>query len=401
LRETLYIRLRSGDPAAETSYCVAAPGAIASFPVQTAPLETVLASAGVRRLIVLVPGAEVRLTSVTVPARQVAKVLQAAPYVLEDQLAEDVDTLHFALGARQADGAWPVAVVARERMNEWLAPFGERGLKPDAVVPETLCLPAAEPGRWSALAEPEQITVRTGANSGFACVPDDLPLFLQLADPEKKALLRIVVSRDFSGDLSRLEFPVELLPGFSAPLEALLQNLHLDQAINLLQGPYSQREDLARIWRPWRATAALAAAWILLAGAWHGVEAYKLSHELKSQDEANEQRYQALFPDDARVVDLPTQLSRQLEQLRGTGKSGGMLPLVQTLGGALAAVPGLTLQTLQYRDGALSADLTATDLQLLENLSTWFASQSGVKFERVAANQGAEGVQIRIKLTPA
>jgi general secretion pathway protein L len=162
LRETLYIRLRSGDPAAETSYCIAAPGALASFPVQQAPLDTVLASAGVRRLIVLVPGAEVRLAAVSVPARQPAKVLQAAPYALEDQLAEDVETLHFALGPRQPDGQWPVAVTSRARMNEWLKPFQERGLKPDAILPETLCLPATEPGRWSALAEPDQITVRTG-----------------------------------------------------------------------------------------------------------------------------------------------------------------------------------------------------------------------------------------------
>jgi general secretion pathway protein L len=180
----------------------------------------------------------------------------------------------------------------------------------------------------------------------------------------------------------------------------MLQGLHLDRAINLLQGPYSQREDLARAWRPWRATAALALAWVLLAGAWHGVEAFKLGRELRAQDQQNDERYQQLFPADSRIVDLPAQLSRQLDQLKGSGGHGGMLALVQVLGSALGAVHGLTLQNLQYRDGALTADLTATDLQPLEPLRAWFAGQGAARMEVLAANSGAEGGQIRIKLAP-
>jgi general secretion pathway protein L len=401
LRETLYIRLRAVEPDAQTSYCVAAAGAIASFPVQQAPLETVLAAAGTRRIVVLVPGADVRLAQVTVPARQPSKVLLAAPYALEDQLAEDVDTLHFALGTRTSEGAWPVAVVARERMDGWLQPFVDRGLKPDALIPETQCLPGVDHGRWSALAEPAQVTVRTGAYAGFACVPEDLPLFLQLADPDKKALLRVVVARDFTGDLSRLEWPVELLPGFTAPLEALLQNLSLERVTNLLQGAYSQREDLARAWRPWRPSAALLGTWLLLAGAWHGVEAFKLQRELTTQDEANAQRYQQLFPADSRIVDLPEQLSRQITALRGGGSHGGLLPLAQTLGGALGAVQGLSVQSLQFREGVLTADLTASDLQRVDQLRNWFGGQNGPHLDVLAADSGAEGVKIRIKLTPA
>jgi general secretion pathway protein L len=286
-------------------------------------------------------------------------------------------------------------------MNEWLKPFQERGLKPDAIIPETLCLPAAEPERWSALAEPQQVTVRTGAYSGFACGPDDLGLFLQMADPDKKALVRVVVARDFGADLTQLGWPVELLPGFSAPLEAMLQSLHLDRVIDLQQGPYSQRESMARAWRPWRVSAALLAAWILLAGAWHGVAAFKLQRELTALDAQNVQRYTELFPADSRIVDLAAQLGEQLKQLRGGGGHGGMLPLVQSLGGALAAVPGLTIQSLQFRDGTLSADLKATNLQLLDQLAAWYGGQKGVRMERLAANSTSEGVQLRIRLSPA
>lgn len=401
MRETLYIRLRSADPAAVTSYCIAGAHAVASFPVGEAPLAEILRDAGTRRIVALVPGADVRLASLQLPTRQAGKVLQAAPYALEEQLAEDVETLHFALGPRQADGHWPVAVAAHARMQEWLRPFLDQGLRPDAIVPETLCLPAVEPLRWSALAEPDQVSVRNGAYSGFACVAEDLALFMQVADPDKKAILRIIVPRHFSPDFTQLGWPVELLPGFSAPLEALLQNLRLESSINLLQGRYSQREDLRRLWLPWRVAGALAAAWLLLAAGLHGVEAFKLHRALTAQEARNLQRFREVFPSETRIVDLSAQLDQQMAALKGGRAKGALLPLLDILSAAMRSAPGLAVQTLQYREGALYVGLSGSDLQMLENLRSWFSSQPAAALEVQSANSGAEGVQIRIKITPA
>lgn len=385
-----------------TTYCIAAPTAVASFAVAEAPLEDVLAQAGTRRIVILVSGADVRLTRVQVPARQAARVLQAAPYALEDQLAEDVDTLHFALGARAADGAWPVAVVARERMDAWLKPLADRGLRPDVITPETLALPAVDGTRWSALAETDQFTVRSAPNGGFACAPEDLPLMLQLADPDKQAVLRIIVPRNVSTDFTQLERPIELLPGFASPLEALLQNLKLDSAINLLQGAYSQRRDLQRAWQAWRRPAALAAGLFLALALLHGISAWKLGRELDALDAANVVRFQEVFPAEQRIVNLPAQVDQQFARLKSAPGSGGAMPLMETLGAALAATPGLTVQAIQFREGALYVALTGPDLQVLETLRNWFAGRGGTAFEVLQqASSGAEGAQMRIKLAPA
>ncbi|HEY0916239.1 MAG TPA: type II secretion system protein GspL [Solimonas sp.] len=402
MRNTLYIRLRATDPGTDTAYCIASPQAVASFPVQHAPLETILLKAAGHRLVVLVPAADVRLTSVDVPARQAAKVLQAAPYALEDQLAEDVDTLHFALGPRQKDGRWPVAVVARARMDEWLRPFTERGLVPDLMLPDALCLAPADGERWSALAENDQVLVRNGAFSAFGCSPDDLELMLQLADPDKKSTLRIIVPRDSSPDFTRLAWPVELLPGFISPLEALLQSQRPENGIDLLQGRYSQREDLLRLWQPWKITAALLALWIGFAAIFHGVAGWHLRKQLQQQEDANVQRYQQLFPAETRILaDFAGQVEAQFRTLQGNKSGGGLLPLMQVLADALAAAPGLTLQGVQYRDGALYAALGGSSLQPLETLRAWFAQPRAASLEVQSANSGSEGAQIRIKLTPA
>lgn len=401
MRETLYIRLHSAAPEAVTAFCIAKPDAVLSFAVNHAPLGDILLQAGSRKLVVLVSSTDVRLSSVNVPARQAAKVLQAAPYALEDQLAEDVDTLHFALGPRQPGGSHPVAIVAKSKMEEWLAPFRAANLMPDVLVPETLCLPEADADRWSALAEPGHITVRSAGYNGFGCADEDLPLFLELADPDKKARLRILIPRSFHGDFTQLGWPVDLLPGFAEPMEALLQNYGDDSTINLMQGAYSVREDLKRLWKPWRVAATMVAVWIALTGINHGVQAFKLKRQIDAQDQANVERWLQLYPAETRTNNLAMLVDQKLSLAKGGGAHGSLLPLLGTLSSALTATPGLLTQTLQFRDGALFVALKGTDLQQLETLRAWFAQHHGASMEVQSANAGSEGVQIRIKLTPA
>lgn len=401
MRETLYIHMRAAEPGAITAYCIARADAVASFVVEQAPLETVLPLAQNRRLVVLVPSADVRLTSVQLPARQTAKVLQAVPFALEDQLADDVETLHFALGTRQADGNWPVAVVARARMAQWLGFFTERGLRPDAMIPDVLALAVPYERHFSMLVDGDEIVVRTGLDGGFVCQREDLELCLQIADPERTHVLRAIVPRDQAFDPTTLPWSVEPLHGFSHPLEALLQGLREQQGIDLLQGEYSLRQDWLRLWRPWRLAAALAGAAIVLGATLHGVQAYRLGKELDALYDANRQRYAEAFPADARVVDLQAQLDRQFARLGGSGVGPAFLPLMNVTADAVAAVPGLTVQTLQYRESTLYVGLSAQSLQAVEQLKRWFESSRPARLEVQSANAGAEGVQIRIKLTPA
>lgn len=399
MRETLYIRLRSADAAEPVEYCVARSDALVSFVVQRAPLATLAAQTAQRRVVVLVPSSDVRLASVQVPARQAAKVLQAAPFVLEEQFAEDVDTLHFALGARQADGRWPLAIVAHARMQAWLALLAEHGLHADAMLPDVLALQAPDAAHCNALLDDGQVLVRSAADGGFVCLLEDLPFCLELVDPDRKKTLNLVVPRGQAIDLSRLGWPLAPRHGFESALAALLQQLRTAEAIDLLQGRYSPRQDRLRWFAPWKAAAALAAATVLVAGLVHGIEAWRLQRALDAQDAANVARYQQLFPTETRIVELSAQLDQQLAALQGGGGSGQFLGLLDVLSQALAAQPGLRVQTLQFRDGALYAGLGASSLELLDRLKSWFGTPRGAQFSVESANSGADGVQIRIRLS--
>ncbi|MGQ0501207.1 MAG: type II secretion system protein GspL [Panacagrimonas sp.] len=404
MRETLYIRLGAA-PDADVEFGVA-PAEFHTLGTRRGPLGEALKLGAGRRLIVLVPGADVRLSAARVPAKQAAKVLQALPYVLEDQVADDIETLHFAIGPRQDDGSHPVAIVSRARMEQWLAPFRAQLLRPELLVPDTLALaaPAGET-QWSALAETdpagsEQVLVRNGPWSGFSCAAEDLAPYLTIADPEKAGTLKLSVTGDNRADWSRFEWPVVLMPGHRTGLSALAAQLRPEQSINLLQGSYAQSRDLDRLWKPWRMAAGLALLWIAVAVTRFSIDTARLSSELARQDEANVARFQQLFPDQTRVVDLSAQLDQQLRALAGGAGAGGPLALLEVLTQSLQASPGLKITGMQFREGALFLSMTASDLQMLEKLQNWHAGQTGTRFDVQSANAEAEGVQIRARLSP-
>jgi len=406
LRDTLYIRLRDTAPDAPTAHALVSsepldasltrPGVV----VRELPLDEVVALGKGRRVVVFVPGVDVRLTTVTVPARQPAKVLQAAPFVLEDQFAEDVDTLHFAIGTRLATGSFPIAVVTRSHVDEWLAPFNAAGVRVAALVPDTLALPWQNDGPWSVLPDAGQMIVRSGAYSGFSCVPEDFDLLLELAENGSQASLRVLVARDDATDYTRLKRPLDLMPGFEHPLEAMVRHWKPAQSIDLLQGVYSQRDDMSRYWQPWKLAAQLAAAALLLGIGLNIAESARLKREVVALQQANEQTFRRLFPRETRIINLEAQVEQQLRLLRGGSNQNGLFELMQSAASGLSENPGLTLRNIQFREGALFLDLSGSDLQVLEKLRAWFSSHRGAKLDVESADSNENGVQIRLKLTP-
>ena len=398
MRETLYIRLRSAHPDAVTAYRVDGemPGR-----VEQAPLAGILAAAGGRRIVALVPAAAVRIEKVKLPIRNAGKLLKAVPYALEDALADDVDSLHFALGPRAGDGSHAVAVVGHQTMQDWLAPFVERDLKPDALIPEPLCLPAPEADLWHVLVEADQVCVRTALADGFSCDRAALGDYLGLADPKAEQRLCLHISNGVAADFPELKWPVELRPGYGDPLDALLEDMAALPPLNLLQGEYSQKQNLRKLWLPWLVPTALAASWLLLSLVQTHLGTRQLDLEAEQLFERNVTRFKQVFPREQRVVDLRTQLNQQLATLGNGGGQSSLFSLIDSLGPALEASNGLSLQGIQFREGQVFLSLTGKDVQALERMRAWYQAQGDLQVEVQANDVSNEGVRVRVKLSAA
>lgn len=401
VRPTFIIRLSAPEPEALTEYCVAPPDASQSWPVACAPFSEVLAIAAGHRVAALLPTDDVRIEWLDLPVKQASKALQAARYALEELLADDVDDLHFAIGNRQATGGYPIAIMTLARFDTWRTLLLNANLNLQSITPEGLLIPTPTAERWYGLVEHDRAVIRHQPWACFSATTDTLDSVLDLADPERQQALTLLTTQDARRDCSTIARPVELRSGFVYGLEALLPQLAGAEVINLLQGAYAPQESYERYWRPWRLPTALAATLLIIVGAQHAVAASQLGRQVAEIESRNIASFQQLFPGQTRIVDLAAQAEQQYVAQRNRQGGDGVLFLMGALSGGLAAVDGLTLQGLQYRDSALVVSLTGTSLQQLETLRGEFGQRTDVRLEVQSANAGAEGVQIRLRLTAA
>ena len=102
MSEQLLIRLGSqaGQPISWLVWSTAAQEVIASGDLPSADALGQLAERlGPRPVSVLVPAADVVLKEVVLPAKPSRQILQALPYMLEDDVTEDIEQLWLALGS--------------------------------------------------------------------------------------------------------------------------------------------------------------------------------------------------------------------------------------------------------------------------------------------------------------
>ncbi|SRR6056297_3618276 len=424
MAEIFVIRVAGAD-ASETDWlAVDSSGARRGEPGHGTLAEAAAAAAD-RRVHVLVPATEVLLTSADVPAKG-ARLLQALPFALEEQVAQDVDRLHFAAGERRSNGRTPVAVVEREFLDTLLARLREAGMEPAGVFSEAQGL-ARIPGTLSALIEDDRIILNDGASMELALEGlrpgDALAAIGVLDDPDEHA-----GSADESAEVPRhvlmysdpevaarheLEFQalrqqldsleVKLLPDGALPRLAV--TVAAGGGINLLQGRYAPRSATGSLLRPWRAAAALAAALIVLTLIGSGLR----YAELRAEDERLRaevvEAFRAAFPWVREVRDPRAQMNSELARL---GQGGGteqtprqFLATLESLSAAMGQTSGTRIEAISYRDGVMDIRLTAPDVATLDRLRK-LVDQGGRFTARIQSTDQQEGsVRSRLQIQGA
>ena len=143
MTETLVIRLRASEEAPASWLIVDGNGA-RSGPVQSGPVADALSLAQGRRTVIVLPATEATLASLDLPVRGGARIAQAVPFALEEQLASDLDTVHFAVGTRTGAGSGtPVVMIARPVLERWQSIWEAAGIHPDAAYSESSLIPSA------------------------------------------------------------------------------------------------------------------------------------------------------------------------------------------------------------------------------------------------------------------
>ncbi len=116
--------------------------------------------AGGRPAVVLVPGSDLIFRRVSLPGKYSRQSAAALPYLLEEQIASDVDELHLVVLGHQGHEV-DLMAVDKEKMQTWLGWLEQAGLKSRQLLPDVLALPQASEG-WSALQLGKEWLLRQG-----------------------------------------------------------------------------------------------------------------------------------------------------------------------------------------------------------------------------------------------
>jgi len=322
--------------------------------------------------------------------------------LVEEHLLDEPDELHFALqpGARAGESAW-VAVCDRAWLRSHLQALEGVDRRVDRIVAQVAPAQEDAPPQLWAVGTPESAwLLATGVrpDQGVACaplgseglallgVPDDLPVD---AAPAVSALAE------------RLQRPVRLSATAERLLEATRSPWDLAQFDLAVGGRSHALRRVAAAFQAFaRAPQWRAARWALgvlvvaqLAGlnAW----AWKERQALAAKQAAVRASLLQAFPRIQLVVDAPTQMEREVAQLRqrtGSLSAQALEPMLSAAGQALP--PGLRPQAIEYVDQELRLRGLNLDAATQQQLQSKLAAQG------YAARVDAQGLVLHAKEQP-
>lgn len=415
MTESLVIRLGDNDSDPAHWMAVDSSGARRSPPV-TGPLEEARTDIGTRDVIVLVPSTEVLTTSVDLPLRGGAKLQQALPYALEEYLADDVENLHFAAGARRRSGKIPAAVVNRSKMDEWTERLSDAGIKPETMVADIHGL-ARIPGTISMLVADGRVIINDGADIELVIQDvspgDALAAIGALDDTEEAddesdspALPRHVLVYCEAGDEERYKhdwialrheldsLDVKVLP--DGVLPRLAVTVATGAGIDLLQGDYGAKANYAGLFRPWKYAAMLLLGLGVAILATRGANYYLLKSEMASLQEQFMTEVQKIRPGTNQVND-PVRFVGSLRNQIGTPDAPPIfLQSMESLSRATSQHSAVRIDAVSYRSGTVNVRLSAPDVTTVDNIQRIVGESGQFSATIQSAEQQSESVNSQI-----
>lgn len=344
-----------------------------------------LSDAGViadkHKTIVLLDSTAIYIDSVKLPIKNSQKLLRAIPFALEEKIADDIDELHFVAGKTSSDGVTPVAAIKHETLKHILHCLEASSIKPDALIPDTLCL-TANKSQWAALLQAGRAKLQFSSFDAGEFDRDALPLLLnsELQQADNKQPEKIILFTA-DGDESETEDISEAIPENielikvnynTHPLVIFCGQYKHALALNLLQDNYKPKQKVNVNWQRWSLAASLSAVWLCLNLGMASLQYNEFQDNNNKLQIEIDNLYKKAFPESKRVVNARVQMEQKLNELKGLGNAGSsnsLMTLLSDSSTALSSEKSITIQTINYRNNTIDIEVTGANLQNIEQLN--------------------------------
>jgi general secretion pathway protein L len=358
-----------------------------------------------RDVVVFVPASDIAIKRLKVPGSSQRAIRLAAPYMMEETLAQDVEQLCFAFSDTKQDDQGNncfVAALERKQLELWLQWLANAGIFTKSIIPDALALPL-DSQNSTAVMLGEQVLIRLGVWQVMSFEANAWPIIAQHFSAQAENNARAENENTILAYSPLPQVPVEINVEYLSeelPL-AILANHHSPK-FNLLQGEFRVKEKRSATKTNWLWVAGISCVALVLNFTLKGVELYRLSDQqsvIEAQIIAN---YKAAFPQTKRVKvsTVRSQLRQKLAEVGNSDESVGFLPLLVKLEPALASVPEIKPQSLKF-DGKrheVRMQTIAKDYQYFEKLKVAL-EKAGLTVNLGAQNNQGEQISGSFSIT--
>jgi len=366
------------------------------LPVEASPKQT----------LVLLPAEQIFARRILTPGRSERDARRAAPFLIEDQLAQPLDELDVVLGPAGDDGLRWVFAADKTLIAHWRKSALSAGVGQISTLPDALALPAAgaqltlamQRGRLLFSVPPAGGERDAEALSRPVCgaLSEDLaaPVLIGLMRRLAPKIVRLGSDVDLNV-LSEAGVPFQVdrmsFEGV-AHAAAALDDDHLKQWPALLGERLGMAPDWLALSRPWRLAASMVVCAVLLTAIAAAFQASYLNMRTEVYYNAERTAFSSVFPD-VRITRLRTQLNQQLASVGGEERGEGFLFLATVLSSILQDQDRIQIETLRYdaEQGVLSVTARYAGFDDFEVLRA-SAQSRGLVLEDEGARQGPRGV---------
>lgn len=402
-----------------------------SLPQLVEGIEQVYDQRPLLKVSAFVPVEWVSLTETPMPSVQPKVLNKALPFALEEQLAEDVEDLHFVVLGKPEPESVKVAVVSRVALSFWVDQIKTAGFSLQEMVPDGLCVPYGTADHWSLVLKGDRVLLRTNTYTAFAFQSTQIPVILDAVFDEigeSQEALRLTLINEKSEVIAGrvLDALGAEINATDAEIPIQVERRHIDNSLlevlahtlincqternvpNLLVGAFKQEVRRQQFNVRWKPVAALLALWFVLQLGVLAAQGMMVSRQIADLETQALDAYRQYVPGDKRVtVNL---IKRRLKS-KLQGASGGdtsFLSAFSLVGEQIYAIDKGGHQAIQLRrvsydesNGELRLEMSLRDFNVMPKLKKAI-EERGITLQEDASNRSSDGrINSRIRIKPS
>jgi len=343
-------------------------------------LSELVAYAKQRTTIAIIDSQDLFLAKTEVPAGASRQLENMLPYLFEEEIAQDVDELHFSVLNKSANQV-NVAAIDEKYLTQWLTEFSSIGIEIKKVLPDVFALPLIE-GRLSAIQVDNNWLFRKSKNEGIAVNSDWLSLFLQ-SQWCKADESYIPVTSFTAAPSEKLELQQDWQVEEAELVMALMTREAINSSVTLLTGKFKPQSSILKHLKVWRKVAIAACLFLVVLTTQRVLQVNQYELEAKAYRTESERVFRTVFPDKKKIPTV-SYLKRQMNDEVGrlsAGTSGeSVLNWLSGLPKVLAEHPSIEVQGIRYdaKRGEVRIETSMKDFQAFDVVRTTLSEKFNV-----------------------